>query len=162
MGGTSPLDLFNRFALYWAYLSSHPWSDGRLTNNRQRIDSPGISPPRGSHPAALFGCDGTQCRALRSNMLRIFAYSMLYTASTLDFWLDGVLSFRSLSWRNSCGAAALSVPKGTGRLPLLRTVGGKYLQLDYEVFKEHGGKQKMPLLSMAKSEGLAHLEFLTF
>ena len=30
------------------------------------------------------------------------------TASTLDFWLDGVLSFRSRSWRISCGAAALS------------------------------------------------------
>jgi len=44
--------------------ASRPWSYGNHANNRQRIDSPGISPPRGSHPTALFGCDGSQCKAL--------------------------------------------------------------------------------------------------
>jgi len=53
-----------------------------------------------------------------------------------------VLAFRSLSWRNSCGAAALSVSKETGRLLLSGAAGGKYLQTDYLVFKEQRRQTK--------------------
>jgi len=65
-----------------------------------------------------------------------------------------VLAFRSLSWRNSCGAAALSVSKGTDRSLLSGAAGGKYLLTDYSVFKEHGGMENAPHFPCRKVRGV--------
>ena len=61
-------------------------------NSRQRIGSPGISPPRGSHPAALFGYDGLRRRTPLQR-------------STFD-WTGCCLS--AVCHGGSCGAAAVS------------------------------------------------------
>ena len=70
------------------------------------------------------------------------------------------VAFRSLSWRNSCGAAALSVSKETGSLLLSGAAGGKYLQTDYWVFKEQRRQiENAPHFPWRKVRGLHTLKF---
>ena len=128
------------FCVSQTIFASHPWSSGNHANNRQRTGSPGISPPRGSHPAALIACDGSQrrcrrcfnartvtgrgvgfpppvmaqfmrcCRIICSKRNRPLA---LFGSSRRKVFADGLFGFQGTRRHGKC--PSLSMPKSEGR-----------------------------------------------